>query len=516
MTTLYRLFLLGCLVLPLSAATHDSVDEALAAWKAWSDGQIDIYQSAVDVAQRIYGAEKTKLDAAAIGGLIAVGKREARKPDKAVALSAWTEVLRLDESHSEATAFFTALGQLEQVRAALSPSAAPTTDLLGNAPAATAPPALPEAVQSEVRKRDDGLTKARGVFAKAEGAARTRFREAEAKARTKAVKDLGALAQKADRGGDLPGATAAWKGVLQLDREDTRARVYFTGLGRLDALLAELPVVRDPLGDLPDPDRGFAPLSLRGLTVLITGSDKPERRGPFEQALHEHCAAAGMVVTSASVDSLVGDKGDALLKDKQLVILAGGLSDATRHSCIGVMRNLRAPVVVTDLALAEISGLIGRPAYNGHLTEYTDSILIKAGAHPLAAGLAGSVRILDPLPASGPVKAVPIEQDPDLLKVYVPKLDMPPGAVVVAGLAADRSAGIIAFDTGHPVILGESKAGEAVTAKLPARRLGFWMLNQLRPDQTKRLSRDFWRLWDANLTWALRGTIAPPIAPSQR
>ncbi len=304
--------------------------------------------------------------------------------------------------------------------------------------------------------------------------------------------------------------------MLQLDREDARARAFFTGLGRLDALLAELPEKRDPLGDPPDPDRGFAPLSLRGLTVLITGSDNPERRGPFEQALHEHCAAAGMVVTSASVDSLVGDKGDALLKDKQLVILAGGLSDATRHSCVGVMRNLRAPVVVTDLALAEISGLIGRPAYNGHLTEYTDSFLIKAGAHPLAAGLSGSVRILDPLPASGPVKAVPIEQDPDLLKVYVPKLDMPPGAVVVAGLAADRSAGIIAFDTGHPVILGESKAGEAVTAKLPARRLGFWMLNQLRPDQTKRLSRDFWRLWDANLTWTLRGTIAPPIAPSQR
>ncbi len=80
-------------------------------------------------------------------------------------------------------------------------------------------------------------------------------------------------------------------------------------------------------------------------------------------------------------------------------------------------------------------------------------------------------------------------------------IDLPPGSVVVAGLERERSASLIAWDIGLPITIGESKAGEAVTGNLPARRLGFWVFSALRAEQVPRLSRDFWRLWDANLTW---------------
>lgn len=481
----------------------------LATWKQWQDSQIDAYQQVVDQAQRVYAAEQAKADAGTITDLIALGRREARKPDKSVALAAYQEVLRIDDAQADAVAFFTALGQLDAVRQRLEAATdAPPTDLLG-APIPAA--AVPEPVQALVRKRAEVMAKARAAFLKSEGVARERFRDNEAKGRVKAVKDLAAMATKAERSGDLAAASAAWAGVLQLDRTSVPARAYFTGLGTLDATLAALASENDQLGEVPDPARGYAPVSLRGLRVLFCAG-KPEKFDPWERALHDHCVATGMVLTLADVRDLHRDGSDDLLRDQQLVIISG-LGDATRGGCIGVVRNLRLPLVFFDVKMCEVAGLLPERAYNSHRNDYTTQVQLKVAGGPLAAGLSGSVRLIDP-PAKPPTTPVPVEKDPDLVKLYGPIMAVPTGAVVIAGLADAGSTSMVAFDTGTPIRLGTSKDGEAVSGKLPARRLGCWLFDDLKPEQSNRLARDFWRLWDGALTWTLRGSIAPaPVTP---
>lgn len=502
---MYQWVTIACLLMTLVLPGIDAgepADGPLTLYTTHRDGLVDSYQTAVDAAQRAYTAEVAKLDATAIAGLIAIARREARKPDKEVAIAAWKEVLRLDGGHADAVAFFAALGQLDAVRAALEDEDG-STDLLGSAKP------IPEPVLKEVQRHTEGVAKARAAFAKLEGAARQRFREADAKAAAKALKELVAAAQKADKAGNLPLAAAHWKAVLTLDANDSGARAYFAGLGRLDAVLAELPPARDVLGDPPDPGRGFAPVSLRGLNVVITGRRDPAERSPFETVLYDHCEKAGMVVTTVGMGDLDGKKAEGTLKGQQLLILMG-MGDSTRWIGIHLVRTLRIPVVVCDASATAKAGLLGGPDYNQHYSEYTDTVEIKAGSHPLAAGLSGTVRLIDPLPTDG--KPVAVEKDPNLVRVFGPGVKLPPGnlAVVVAGLKKELSASIIGFETGAPMTVGESKAGEAIVEKLPARRLGFWMFNELGASQSKRLTRDYWRLWDGALTWILRGAVIPP------
>ncbi|MBA3700018.1 MAG: hypothetical protein H0W78_14310 [Planctomycetes bacterium] len=511
MTRLYWLMLLLSLLpllplLPLpqgSALSASDGEQTMTTWKQWQVTQVDAYQHVVDQAQRVYAAERTKADSSAISDLIAVGKREARKPDKTIAIAAYQEVLRIADTQADAVAFFTALGQLDQVRQRLDGvSEAPATDLLG---APSVPAALPEAVQSLVQKRTEVLAKARTVFLKSEGVARERFRDGDAKGRTKAVKELTALAIKAERSGDVAAASNAWKAVLQLDPMSTAARAYFSGLGTLDAVLAALPVVTDPIGEVPDPANGYAVVSLRGLRVLFCAGSNVEKFDPWERALYDHCTAIGMVLTLAGVKDLHSDGSKDLLQDQQLVILSG-LGDATRGSCISVVRNLRLPVVLFDVKMCEVAGLVGGRAYNGHRNDYTTQVQLKVAGGPLAAGFTGTVRLIDP-PAIPSTTPVPVENDPDLVKVYGPIMALPAGAVAVAGLADAGSTSIVAFDTGSEITLGTSKDGAVVTGKLPARRLGCWLFDNLKPAQASRLSRDFWRLFDGALTWTLRGSI---------
>lgn len=493
--------LLMSLVGPGRTVAGEGPEGPLALYIAARDNHIDGYQNAVDTAQRAYTAEIAKLDTSAITGLIAVAKREARKPDKETAIAAWKEVLRLDGGHADAVAFFAALGQLDAVRASLEDKDS-GTDLLGVA----AP--MPEPVAKEMQRRAEGVAKARAAFARLEGTARQRFREADAKGRAKALKDLAAMAQKADKAGNLPLAVASWKAVLALDVDDSAARAYFTGLGRLEAVLAELPPARDPLGDPPDPDRGFAPVSLRGLKVVITGRRVVAERSPFEAALYDHCEKAGMIVTTVGLGELDGEDAEVALKGQQLLILMG-MGDSNRWIGIHLVHKLRIPIVVCDASAMAKAGLMSGPDYNRHYTDYTNEVEIKADGHPLAAGLSGAVRLIDPLPEDG--KPVAVEKDPNLVRVYGPGIKLPSGnlAVVVAGLKKELSASIIGFETGAPMTVGESKAGEAIVEKLPARRLGFWMFNEMGASQAQRLTRDYWRLWDGALTWTLRGTVIP-------
>ncbi len=69
--------------------------------------------------------------------------------------------------------------------------------------------------------------------------------EAVAKERTRTVGVLAAQARAALGRGDAAGAAQAWKLVLVFDPEHADARSFFQGLGRLDAVLAEVETI-DP------------------------------------------------------------------------------------------------------------------------------------------------------------------------------------------------------------------------------------------------------------------------------
>lgn len=61
------------------------------------------------------------------------------------------------------------------------------------------------------------------------------------KSRDDAVSQLVKLASKAYTEKDRVAETSAWKGVLTLDRTHKKARQYFTDLGTLEKMLAEIP-----------------------------------------------------------------------------------------------------------------------------------------------------------------------------------------------------------------------------------------------------------------------------------
>jgi|GEM_PF-3868336 hypothetical protein len=90
----------------LTAATPgaDSIDQTLADFVAKLGKEQEAYDLAVG---------KAKSDA--VKALEAIAHRATRAGDAATLAAAWKEVLRLQRDHEEATAFFTALGQLPAV-----------------------------------------------------------------------------------------------------------------------------------------------------------------------------------------------------------------------------------------------------------------------------------------------------------------------------------------------------------------------------------------------------------------
>jgi hypothetical protein len=65
----------------------------------------------------------------------------------------------------------------------------------------------------------------------------------------KALKTFVRLAQRQTKAGDMVLASASWKEVLRLQRSQAEARAFFTSLGTLDAVLADLDQPRDLLGN---------------------------------------------------------------------------------------------------------------------------------------------------------------------------------------------------------------------------------------------------------------------------
>lgn len=64
--------------------------------------------------------------------------------------------------------------------------------------------------------------------------------EAIANHKAKAITALTVIAKSRMKAEDAAGAAEAWKAILSIDREHTDARTYFTTVGTLDAVLAEL------------------------------------------------------------------------------------------------------------------------------------------------------------------------------------------------------------------------------------------------------------------------------------
>lgn len=71
-----------------------------------------------------------------------------------------------------------------------------------------------------------------------------------AKERAKAIPALAAIAKRQLGKGDMPGAVKAWKAVLRLDEQQADARQFFTSIGQLDQVLAELESEESAAADL--------------------------------------------------------------------------------------------------------------------------------------------------------------------------------------------------------------------------------------------------------------------------
>ena len=98
--------------------------------------------------------------------------------------------------------------------------------------------ATADELAKEVAKRDAEVAKAKQLF---DGAVKV--------ADDKALKAFVRIAQRAAKDSDPNSATSVWTEVLRLDRKHPEAVAWFTKLGTLDAVLAELDNPTDLLGE---------------------------------------------------------------------------------------------------------------------------------------------------------------------------------------------------------------------------------------------------------------------------
>ncbi|MBA3845382.1 MAG: hypothetical protein H0X45_01930 [Planctomycetes bacterium] len=82
------------------------------------------------------------------------------------------------------------------------------------------------------------------------GRARAEYQSEVVKANDKAIRTLTRIAQREAKAGDLSAATDAWRAVLTIDHDVDEARDFFTAIGQLDQVLAEVAASDDPLAGL--------------------------------------------------------------------------------------------------------------------------------------------------------------------------------------------------------------------------------------------------------------------------
>ncbi len=86
--------------------------------------------------------------------------------------------------------------------------------------------------------------------------AQKQFDDVVAAINDKTLKTIVHLAQRQTKAGDMVLASASWKEVLRLQRSQAEARAFFTSLGTLDAVIADLDQPRDLLGNPIEADVG--------------------------------------------------------------------------------------------------------------------------------------------------------------------------------------------------------------------------------------------------------------------
>jgi hypothetical protein len=97
---------------------------------------------------------------------------------------------------------------------------------------------------------DDPLVKELGRYDEAVAKLQKTYDDNVAKERNKSIPAIAAIAKRLLAKGDMPGAVKAWKAVLRLDDQHPDARQFFTSIGQLDKVLAELESEESAAGDL--------------------------------------------------------------------------------------------------------------------------------------------------------------------------------------------------------------------------------------------------------------------------
>lgn len=121
---------------------------------------------------------------------------------------------------------------------------------------------------------EDPLVREQQKYEEAVAKLQKSYDDGVAKERTKAIPAITAIAKRQLGKGDMPGAVKAWKAVLRLDDQHADARQFFTSIGQLDQVLAELEkeesATADLLGD------GAAPVLGKPWQGTVTiRADKP-------------------------------------------------------------------------------------------------------------------------------------------------------------------------------------------------------------------------------------------------
>ncbi|HYE04758.1 MAG TPA: hypothetical protein VEL07_04475 [Planctomycetota bacterium] len=96
----------------------------------------------------------------------------------------------------------------------------------------------------------DDVDKELGRWQDEIGKARSEYQTEVGRANDKAIKALVRIAQREVKAGDLSAATEAWRAVLTIDPDVDEARDFFTAIGQLDQVLAEIAASDDPLAGL--------------------------------------------------------------------------------------------------------------------------------------------------------------------------------------------------------------------------------------------------------------------------
>jgi hypothetical protein len=189
------------------------------------------WNAAVVKAAQACSAAVEKVDANVLREAERAAVAAARRNDMAAAIAAWCEALRVDRDHPKACEALNALGRLEELRAAVDGEADATLDLLAGGAPQSDDPGLRRDIERRLKVLREETAKRGDAWNRADATA---------------LPDLERLATRATAKGDLDAVRAAWYEVLRLARDHAKAREFFTALGQLDVVLAELDLLGDP------------------------------------------------------------------------------------------------------------------------------------------------------------------------------------------------------------------------------------------------------------------------------